>query len=756
MKYLFCVLVYFIFSISLSAQTSLPELYLKGKEELKAKKYAAAEKSFYQSILQNKDADSYYQLGKLYLEKREPTLRNQGYEYSTQALRLDPGNLEYNYLYLEYLSSFGSTAKREKEYWKIFNKDPKQALALFKIAEIKFENYEKYRANKVDTELWFTDEDVIPFDLTKFVKADLDTSEILYLKGLKIDSTNLYGLFGIVKMYQSTPTPGKAIEYLQRITRHYPDNKDGHLLLGIFNYKKKQLDASFKELQIAIGLMDEEEKEDFTYNSVLKMLESKYVEPFKKMNKDDKVALLEKYWMSMDPLYLSKYNERIMEHYARVAYSNYMFSVPDIDLLGWKSDRGQVYIRYGEPQRKQKIRQNIRLDRDLRSIGLVTGYEPAKRTGSKIAESGNADLIINTTALPSQYIEIWEYNNLPGFCFTGDKNYYKFMVTNEFEEIWRKSWRPRKGGGVPSMLDSRSTINSLKDYENVKAQKIQTYKPLLNGTRMKLDSKVFNFNKLVPGENVVETYVAYLLPTKDSTNQNEVKDFTHEIGVFFFDENYNPVIQVKDTIPDAEIRTNYPDFNNPVKCIGFGLRPRKVSLAFELRRLVDSNYYTSRSLFNIPKYNNQTIGISDLVSTNNIKIETDLPFGIKRGDYNFYPSLNNKYKNKEQFYIYYEIYNLQKDEKKETNFEQVITIKPKGEEDLSLKKIVKGITTLFSGEEGKISLTTDYKTKDENTQIYLQLDISEYKPGIYDLIVTINDKISGKSAEKKMDLEIYQ
>lgn len=741
MKQIYKWALCFFFSASIiCAQTSFPELYLKGKEELKANNIPAAEKSFYQSIMRNKDIDSYYQLGKLYYTKREPTLKNQGYEYSAQALRLSPDNLDYNYLYLDYLKSFGGKDKREREYWKIFNGDHSQALALFKIAEIRFNTYEEYRALKVDTELWLKDEDVIPFDLTEFVKTDLDTAESLYLRGLKIDSTNYFGLFGIVKMYQSTTKPEKAIEYLERIRKYYPYDKDVHLQLGVYYYKKRRLDDSFKELQLAVELMGGEEKEDFVYNSAVKLLEPKYLEVFKKMNKGEKSILIEKLWKSTDPLYLSDYNERIMEHYARVAYANLFYSVPNIDLKGWMSDRGQVLIRYGEPAKKQKLRQS-------RNSGI-------KNTGTIVA---NENIII-AGDMVGTFVEIWEYENLPGFLFTGDVNYYKFVVNNEVNELWRNKWMKRTvSSAAPSALDSRNAINSLQDYENVKRQVVQTYKPVLYGSRMNLDSRMYSFKKLTPGAGaIVETYMAYSMPTKDTSNINNVKDYTHEIGIFVFDEYLNTIIEKRSTYKDAIIRKVFKkNKENMVNCVYFDLNSRKVSFAFDLRRMLDSNYFTYRRAFEIPKYEDQAVSISDLVTTNGIDFEKPLPFGIRRGEISFYPNLNNKFRIKEQFFIYYEAYNLKKDGNNETNFEQVITIRPKGEEGISLKKLVKGITTLFSGEDGAISLTTNYRTNDENTQVYMQLDLSGYKPGKYDFIITINDKISGISVERKTDLEIY-
>ena len=48
-----------------------------------------------------------------------------------------------------------------------------------------------------------------------------------------------------------------------------------------------------------------------------------------------------------DPLYLTPYNERRMEHFGRVAYVNLRFSRPDRGVEGWETDMGKTFIRFG-------------------------------------------------------------------------------------------------------------------------------------------------------------------------------------------------------------------------------------------------------------------------------------------------------------------------------------------------------------------------------------------------------------------------
>jgi len=757
------ILLAILFPITLFAQEKYTELNLQGKDALRSGKKEEAEKLFAQSVKFNQDADSYYQLAKIYFKNSDNYIANLGYDYVVKAKLKDEKSYDYRYLYLDYLEDFGSKNVRMKEYWKIFDENPLQVKALFKIAGIKFAEYEKYRALKVDTERWYLDYDLEGDDLTDDVKIELDSAEILYTRGLKIDSLNYDGLFGITKLYQSTGRPDIAIQFLEKISKYYPMDKEAHLQLGIYYYRKKKIDEAFKEFQMGLNLMDAEEKEDYTYNSVEKMLEPKYPDQFKTMAKEEKKAFIDKWWQASDPLYLSSYNERVVEHYARVAYSNLFFSVPDYGLVGWKSDRGQVLIRYGEPARVQKMKQNLQIDDDLRGTAGLGGIG-IKNTSLNITFRGGNSKgvtgVINPNSMPDQFIEIWEYNNIPGFSFSGDKNYYKLITANEFEEIWRKTTDSRQLGtkSIPSTLNSRATINSLKDYEDLKRQKVQSYKPVLYGSKLNVENKIYIFHRLKEaGKSVTDLYFAYLIPTKDTSNVNEIKDGTHEIGAFFFDSLFDPILQVRDTIQDPNIKSAVKSDNpKKVNCLGFGLKPGKISFAFDLRRKLDSNYYSYRKTISIPQPDVKALALSDVALTSEIFFDKELPMGMKRGDISFYPSVDDRFKNNEKFFIYYEVYNLHLDEKKEGNYEQIITIRPKGEEGISLKKMVKGLTTILTGEEGKVSLTTDYRTSEENTQVFMQLDLSEYKPGKYDLIITVNDKISGNVIEKKTDLEIIK
>ncbi len=66
---------------------------------------------------------------------------------------------------------------------------------------------------------------------------------------------------------------------------------------------------------------------------------------------EEKDQFIEQFWHRRDPTPTTVENEFKIEHYRRIAYVNerYFSGVP-----GWKTDRGKIYIRFGEPDSKER------------------------------------------------------------------------------------------------------------------------------------------------------------------------------------------------------------------------------------------------------------------------------------------------------------------------------------------------------------------------------------------------------------------
>jgi len=133
--FLFCAIVSALgFSISPDDQSN--ELYKKGIEALKARDTLQAEKFFKESIRENADAPSYFELAKIYLNRNTYLSRNFAYEDLRMAVLKEPNNIEYKYLYAKICQDFARFAAFD-QYYKILALDSNQVAAWIDLAEMK-------------------------------------------------------------------------------------------------------------------------------------------------------------------------------------------------------------------------------------------------------------------------------------------------------------------------------------------------------------------------------------------------------------------------------------------------------------------------------------------------------------------------------------------------------------------------------------------------------------------------------------------
>ena len=98
----------------------------------------------------------------------------------------------------------------------------------------------------------------------------------------------------------------------------------------------------------------------------------------------ERLRLFQEFWGRRDPTPGTTRNERMEEYYFRVAYANERYS--RMRDAGWSTDRGEVYIRYGEPDQVEEHPFNF----GTRPYQIWTYYRSGRRF-IFIDESGSGD-----------------------------------------------------------------------------------------------------------------------------------------------------------------------------------------------------------------------------------------------------------------------------------------------------------------------------------------------------------------------------
>lgn len=638
------------------------------------------------SIKKNNDASSCYILSNIFWLRQDYESRNKAYELARKAVLIDSYNLDYKYLFAEICKYF---AKYEaKNQWEeIVTIDSSQIKAYINLAEfyeIEFIEWNKsYRRN-------YLEQDIGPpisldFDLKKWNKENEEKAIKYFNKALEIDSLDHELCLKLSLFYFKIDKPYLGIKHLKKLINNNIKNKNIYLALGVLFHSVLEDKESYKAFIKAFDLMNDDERDDFRINSVISFfnigirLESKIEQ--KKLLK-----LIDDFWKSKDPLLLTTYNERLLEHYSRVAFANLSFETNRNP--GWQSDRGEAVIRYGLPYNRIRIRPNL--------------YGGMDSQPKKMGKNSIMPEIIKS--------ESWFYDSF----------------TINFEDEWLNN-------NYQFARDQLLFIDNLRD--NIESD----YKPKFKGSILDIPYNTLQFRN---SKDYFQTdvYVNYLIRRNDSLSNNESTKLIE--GLFYFDDNFNKIHSHKDTI----IINNKVD---NIYSIKFSSKEGSGNLALEIIRKADDGIAVYHGKYIIKDYSNDELMLSDLVFARSV--DSELFKGkINRGNLSIISIPSNIFNKNEPIFLYYEIYNLELDEEKLTNFDQEISIRII-EEDSSIGDILNKVGEVLGiGKEGeKITLTSNYKTLERDPQIYFQLDMDKYESGDYEIEIKIKDKVRGKETKNK-------
>ncbi len=691
-----------VFQINILCQTSTKKsdnYYLGGMNALYKNKIDSAEIYFKKSARNYSNARSYYELAKIYYKKNTVYSRRIARDYIEKAILREPLNIKYKFIMAD-LAEKISSHLAARYYEEIIAIDSNNSKALCRLGQINEEDFDEYHNS-------FTkDKDDIELSHEKFADKYFYKSRYLLSKAIKSDSLNRKAYLHLGFLYEDAGKPENGLPYLVRLNKLNKDDVDAHLYLGLLYYESSHVEESFHQFQDALVLMSDSERQDFVYNSVKELLEPVFGQKFKDYSKSQIKQIIDYFWKYSDPLYLTDYNERLLEHYSRVAYANLRFGVKYKNEPGWKTDRGEMILRYGRPQKRIRFRPQM---------------------------SGDEGGVI------SMKTDVWFYDNFV-LGFTD-----QFMSGNfVFSE-------PDEGKRYMSQFPGETNL-----YVNyIRKAQFSSYKPKFDGPVFKIPLQIAQFKNDQKGNyNFTDVYVDYGIKARDSLN--DPVGFPYEWGLFFFDLNLNPVHKEKGTI------TSY-DTANVLSVPGendlytdskmMTLWPDSGEFAFEIIRKKDKGVSSSHRIFDVRKFKTDRVDLSDLILAYNISEGDSLPAPVKRGDISIYPNPTNTFYADLPLFVYYEIYNLVLDENSYCDFEQSLILTRK-ETHSELADVFNSVANIvgLGRKENRIVISTDYKTKEKNPRMYFQLDMNKYPPGLYELAISITDKNSGKKVESKTEL----
>lgn len=307
---------------------------------------------------------SLQQLAEIYLDKNTVPSRQKAEWYIRKALSFDPDNFSFNVTFIKILYEKGFYVTANETCDRILTLQPRSGEA-YNIALADVYYYKgliaersalKYKDMISFVETSLTNDNYV--SLANFGVEDLRLAASCYEFALQYRSDHHDALFHLAHLYLEVDNFSRMALLFEKAIRLNPSDKDAYVFAALAYYRLGQTAQAYQYYQKAFTLMTKEEWA--VYNTIEYLVPSKESDDFKQNNEKNSLEQYEqKFWRRKDPLYLTAYNERQLEHYNRIAYANLRFGVPKLNLPGWKTERGKAYIRYGKPAGFYSIQPDI-------------------------------------------------------------------------------------------------------------------------------------------------------------------------------------------------------------------------------------------------------------------------------------------------------------------------------------------------------------------------------------------------------------
>jgi len=640
-------------------------------------------------------------IGKAWLEL--PQGGSRALEYLTRATVISPESLEAHYyrslahVRLSETDFLGRSNSRQaiKSLEKVIEINPSHPDAYFLIGTIERDSFEDY-GSAIEA-------------FTKQVATRPDHVEAW--QALLMAEIDIGEWDTAVSLAESTLTRNPEI------TMAYP-------LLAAAHYKADRLEESMAVFERFFArLSDEERGVYFDLRCILTPAEQSEYEG---LTDNGRSEYWTHYWRPRDPEPKTPVNERLLEHFIRVAYARIEFSDAD-----WPWDgRGECMIRYGEA--KERL-----------GPGRPLPSEPIDEWEFHF----NAIKLADRMGWPRPIFNLDAYNFTlispgfdPGVDGSGTPEYWIYPDRG----LDVKFMNPVMSGNYLSSPTVNSMIHRIPVLSE-EEDKIQTFDPQESAVTFR-----------GPEGQTTLHYAIGILPEDLGGFRSLTGAYAYiDARMELYTEDWQAVAGTRDSVGHIALRPQIEVRGNPMFV-------HQTSLSVEPGEYLLSTYIVDRETgirsagdetVSLPDYSGNDLMVSDILPAARItEVGPGRTGRFILDDLEVYPLPGRTLGKDEPLFIYFEIYNLTGDEYGGTRYSIEYVVVESTSEDGSLKRLYQGLTRMAGINRRRSVLSSEFeRTGIENdVSIHLEIDMNAPPHDVYDLVVNITDLVSGQTGSSMM------
>lgn len=431
------------------------------------------------------------------------------------------------------------------------------------------------------------------------------------------------------------------------------------------------------------------------------------------------------YWRTRDPDQKTEVNERLLEHFIRIAYARLEFSKSN-----WPWDtRGDLFVRYGEPDIRTGPGRPYAMDlidddwdfyEKKKNLYLELGLSPPTYWPDSFGGGDPGEAMGRVDG--GGTVERWIYTDR-GLDFTFDNpvmsgRYLRTDATSIIADAMEVH--------MPSL--------------SLEEEKIETFDPLQSAVTF----------RGADGKTRLE-YSIGILPDDFGMFRSPTGAYSYiNLQMELFSPDWRPIADAVDrvsnlpTTPQVTIRGN-PLF---VHATQLEVEPGEYILATLLVDPETRRQATSYEPVVLPDYSGSHLMLSEIMLAARITPITPGRRGrFIKGSLEVLPLPGRTLGASQPLFVYFEIYNLSKNAVGATEYTVKYAVAEASDNNALLSRLYQGLRSLVGWGERRTEISSEITGSGIQRDVftYLEIDMSRSKPGVYELLVAVTDLVGGST-----------
>ena len=682
-------------------------------------------------------AQDYVLLGHAYLDAGNQKAARKAFRTAVKKGARAAGN---NGLGLAYMTSKQGFRRAETYFRRALRANPDMAEAQYHLAGVYLET-RKRRAREafervIDIDAGYPD---AHYQVGLLLEDDGKRHEAIsaYQQEMKVNPAHPHAGIRMARLWLSLGRSEEAVDTLAGLLKsggdaRIPANRD----LAVIALMNRDFERANKLFGVYFSFLTEAEQR--RYQDISLVADDEDLARFEAASPEERDALAARFWNRRDPTPLTPENERLLEHYRRVAYALEHYDRPE---GGWDK-RGEVFIRLGNPDHISRW-DDIQAERNRELQETRVNFVNRSRMALPISPG----LPIFPVAANAKW-EYWIYTQVEGGI--------EITFSENFKGR-RYDFAPFPLRVAPHVGIHLAGFQGGVVMQNVVASRPSRYTP--DFADLPIDFYYYPADFKGP-ESRTRLEVYYGLPASEVVRLN-VDEKTDLIlldrGVALFDSHWNEVYREVDQMAfRAPTDQQISDGAFIPGVMPVDLPPGTYQMALQVRDVVSGKSQVYQQAVVLEDYHKPSeLLISDIELAFATE-PTEEPAGeyVKNG-LKVIPMSSLAFRSHQNAFVYFEIYNLKQDAFGQTRYRVEYTLRSQRDRALPAK-ILHGLGRVFrlSEKDREIVIAYDQAGNRPDEVAYVELDLTETQEGGQLVRVAVTDLQVDEMVSKEISFSI--